>query len=118
MKLLFDFLGPAGVWGLAAAIPAVGAEWIYRKWPSEWPWWYGLPLWIPMQLAIGYCIYRLVSDQHTASLLDAFVFWAFSTTFIRVILSVVILHEPIKGGTWFALGMLVMARVAQVFWGR
>jgi hypothetical protein len=26
--------------------------------------------------------------------------------------------ETIKGGTWFALGLLTMARVAQTFWGR
>jgi hypothetical protein len=112
-----SLLSPATVWGLAAAFPAVLAELCYRKWPVEWPWWYGLPAWIPMQLAIGYCIFRLVSVPST-TLLDAFVVWAFSTTAMRVAVSTLILGETIKGGTLFALGLLIMARVAQSFWGR
>jgi hypothetical protein len=112
-----SFLSPATVWGLAAALPAVLAELCYRKWPVEWPWWYGLPAWVPMQLAIGYCIFRLVSVPST-TLLDAFVVWAFSTTAMRVAVSTLILGETIKGGTLFALGLLIMARVAQSFWGR
>lgn len=108
---------PAALWGLLAAVPAVGAEWIYRKMPADMPWWHLLPLWIPIQLAIGYCIYRLVTIPNT-TLLDAFVIWAFSTTFMRVFVSVVMLGDSIKGGTWFALGLLFMARVAQTFWGR
>jgi hypothetical protein len=112
-----SFLSPATVWGLAAAFPAVLAELCYRKWPVEWPWWYGLPAWIPMQLAIGYCIFRLVSVPST-TLLDAFVVWAFSTTAMRVAVSTLILGETIKGGTLFALGLLIMARIAQSFWGR
>jgi hypothetical protein len=110
-------LSPATFWGLAAAFPAVLAELCYRKWPVEWPWWYGLPAWVPMQLAIGYCIFRLVSVPST-TLLDAFVVWAFSTTAMRVAVSTLILGETIKGGTLFALGLLVMARIAQSFWGR
>jgi hypothetical protein len=110
-------LSPATFWGLAAAFPAVLAELCYRKWPVEWPWWYGLPAWVPMQLAIGYCIFRLVSVPST-TLLDAFVVWAFSTTAMRVAVSTLILGETIKGGTLFALGLLIMARVAQSFWGR
>jgi hypothetical protein len=110
-------LSPATLWGLAAAFPAVLAELCYRKWPVEWPWWYGLPAWVPMQLAIGYCIFRLVSVPST-TLLDAFVVWAFSTTAMRVAVSTLILGETIKGGTLFALGLLIMARVAQSFWGR
>jgi hypothetical protein len=112
-----SFLSPATVWGLAAAFPAVLAELCYRKWPVEWPWWYGLPAWIPMQLAIGYCIFRLVSVPST-TLLDAFVVWAFSTTAMRVAVSTLILGETIKGGTLFALGLLIMARISQSFWGR
>jgi hypothetical protein len=40
--------------------------------------------------------------------------WAFSTTAMRVVVSVLVLSE----GTWFALGLLTMARIAQSFWGR
>lgn len=27
-------------------------------------------------------------------------------------------HDYVKGGTWFALGLLIMAWIAQSFWGR
>lgn len=106
---------PAVWWGLAAALPAVLAEYLYRTLPP--PWWHWIWLWMPLQLSIGYCIYRLVSIPNTA-LLDAFVVWAFSTTMMRVVVSVIFLHDDIKGGTWFALALLVMARVAQTYWGR
>ena len=109
---------PAMFWGLCAAAPAVLAEYLYRTWPIDRPWWHGLPMWIPIQLAIGYCIYRLVTDSSTNTLLDAFVVWAFATTAMRVCVSVLVLGETVKGGTWFALGLLVMAKIAQAFWGR
>lgn len=112
------WLNPASFWGLAAAIPAVVAELIYKKWPADWAWWYGLPLWVPLQLSIGYCIYRLVTIPNNGSLLDAFIFWAFSTTFLRVAVTTLVLGQTVAGGTWFALGLIVMARVAQTFWGR
>jgi hypothetical protein len=108
-------LSAATLWGLAAAVPAVLAEYLYRTLPG--PWWTYLYLWVPIQLTIGYCIYRLVSIPNTA-LMDAFVVWAFSTTLMRVFISLLILRDNVKGGTWFALGLLVMARVAQSFWGR
>lgn len=111
------FLQPQILWGIGAAIPAVLAEYLYKTWPSEWPWWYGLPVWIPIQLGIGYCIYRLVSIPNT-TLLSAFVAWAFCTTFMRVLVSVGILGENVGKGTWIALGLVVMAQVAKSFLGR
>lgn len=113
-----SFFSPAMIWGLGAAFPAVLAEFLYRRWPNDWPWWYGLPVWLVLQLSIGYCIFRLVRDASAGTLLDAFVVWAFATTSMRVFVSVVLLGETVKGGTWFALGLLVMAKIAQTFWGR
>jgi hypothetical protein len=118
MQAIISLLSPQAWWGLAAAIPAVLAELAYKKWPTEWPWWWGLPLWLPMQLAIGYCIFRLVTVPNSGSLLDAFIFWAFSTTFLRVIVTTLVLQQTVQGGTWFALALLCMARVSQTFWGR
>ena len=115
MSWLAQLITPAALWGVAAAIPAVYAEYLYRT--IKEPWWHYLWAWVPIQLAIGYSIYRLVSIPNT-TLLDAFVVWAFSTTFMRVVISVFVLGESVKGGTWFALGLLVMARIAQTFWGR
>lgn len=106
---------PAVMWGLLAAFPAVLAEYLYRIIDDSW--WKYLWAWVPIQLAIGYCIYRLVNVPNS-SLLDAFVVWAFSTTAMRVVVSTVFLGDTVKGGTWFALGLLVMARIAQSFWGR
>jgi hypothetical protein len=108
-------LSTATLWGLAAAVPAVLAEYLYRTLPGSWL--SHLYLWVPIQLTIGYCIFRLVTVPNTP-LMDAFVVWAFSTTFMRVAISILILRDQVKGGTWFALGLLVMARIAQSFWGR
>ena len=108
-------MNPAILWGLVAAVPAVLAEYLYRVLPG--PWHHYLYLWVPIQLAIGYSIFNLVRIPNQ-SLLDSFVIWAFSTTAMRVLISVIFLGETIKGGTWFALGLLIMARVAQSFWGR
>lgn len=115
MTVFLQWVGPATLWGLAAAVPAVTAEYLYRT--VQGPWWHYLWLWTPMQLAIGYSVYRLVSVPQT-SLLDAFVVFAFSTTALRVFVTVAVLGDPVKGGTWFALGLLIMARIAQSFWGR
>jgi hypothetical protein len=111
-------LSQATLWGLAAAVPAVLAEYLYRTLPGlPGTWHHYLYLWVPLQMAIGYSICRLVSIPNTL-LMDAFIVWAFSTTFMRVAISVLVLRDQVKGGTWFALGLLLMARVAQNFWGR
>jgi len=100
-------------WGLIAAVPAVGAEYLYRTLPG--PWHVNLHIWIPIQLSIGYCIYRIVTVPHT-TLLDAFVIWMFSTTVLRIFVSVVVLDETIRAGTWAALVLIVLARAIQTFW--
>jgi len=110
-------LSPSVFWGLFAAVPAVAAEFAYKKWPVDWPWWYGLPLWVPLQLSIGYGIFRLVQVPNT-TLLEQFTVWAFATISMRVVVSVVILGENVQGGTWAALGLITFARVIQAFWGR
>jgi hypothetical protein len=115
MQLLFNWISPAAIWGLAAAVPAVWLEYMYRQRPDSWI--DNLWLYIPAQLAISFCIYKLVTQPST-TLMDAFVIWALSTTAFRVFVSVVLLHDTVKGGTWFALGLLTMARIAQTFWGR
>lgn len=112
---MFNWISEAALWGLAAALPAVLAEYLYRT--LHGPWYMHLYLWIPLQMSIGYCIYRLVTIPNTA-LMDSFAIWAFSTIFMRVLVSVFFLHDKVKGGTWFALGLIIMARVAQAFWGR
>lgn len=115
LTAFLQWVGPATLWGLAAAVPAVTAEYLYRT--VQGPWWHHLWLWTPMQLAIGYSVYRLVTIPQT-SLLDAFVVFAFSTTALRVFVTVVVLGDPVKGGTWFALALLILARIAQTWWGR
>jgi hypothetical protein len=115
MSHLMTFISPATVWGLGAALPAVLAEYLYRT--VQGPWSSHLYLWVPLQMAIGYCVFRLVTIPHT-SLLDAFIVFAFSTTALRVFLTVAVLGDPVKGGTWFALALVIMARIAQTTWGR
>ena len=74
-------------------------------------------MWVPIQMAIGYAVYRLVTIPQT-SLLDAFVVFAFSTTTMRVFVTVVLLHDTVRTGTWLALGLVILARIVQSVWGR
>lgn len=117
----FAGVSPATWYGLAAAVPAVLAEYLYRALPgtdgSFMGWLRYAYLWVPLQLSIGFFIYKLVSVPQQ-SLLDVFVVWAFSTTAMRVFITVAVLGDTVKGGTWFALGLITMAKVAQTFWGR
>lgn len=113
MTAIIQFIGPATFWGLCAALPAVTAEYLYRT--IQGPWWHHLWLWVPMQLGIGYAVYRLVSMPNTA-LLDAFIVFAFSTAALRVFVTIVLLGDPVKGGTWIAFCLLILARVAQTWW--
>lgn len=113
-----QLLSAATMWSIGAAVPAVVAEALYRMWDTSRPWWHGLWMWIPLQLAIGYCIFKLVTAPSSGSLLDAFVVWAFATTLLRVVVTLLVLGETVKGGTWIALGLLTLARVVQTFWGR
>lgn len=106
---------PATLWGLSAAIPAVLAEYLYRTLPG--PWWTYLYLWVPLQMSIGYSVYRLVTIPHT-SLIDAFVVFAFSTTVMRVFATVVLLHDTVRMGSWLAFGLVILARITQAAWGR
>lgn len=106
-------MSPAILWGLGAGAPAVLAEYLYRTLPG--PWHHYLWIWVPLQMAIGYCIYRLVT-MPGSSLLDAFVVWALCTTALRVAVSQFALNEPIKTGTWVALVLVLLANVAKTFW--
>ena len=118
MNFLSTLAQPAVYWGLIAAVPAVCNEYLYRRLAEQgghfFDWWY---IFVPSQLFIGYSVWRLVTAPGM-TLMDAFVVWAFSTTALRVFASVVMLGEPVRGGTWFALALLAMARVAQTYWGR
>lgn len=103
------------LWGLAAAVPAVACEYLFRR--LEGPWhehWY---IFVPIAICINYAVCQLVRQPGT-TLLDAFIVFALATTATRVLVSVVVLGDPVKGGTWFALALLLMARVAQTMWGR
>lgn len=100
-------------WALTGASFAVICEYLYRVLPN--PWWHYLWLWIPLQTFIGYTVYRLVTLPNV-SLIDAFIFWTFGTIAMRVFVSLVLLDDVVKPGTWVALGLVIAARVAQHFW--
>lgn len=107
-------MSPA-MWGVAAAVPAVVLEYLYRVLPGSW--FHYMWAFAPLQLFLSYCICQLVRAPG-ATLLDAFIVWALCTTGMRVAISVLMLGESIKGGTWFALALIILARVAQTTWGR
>lgn len=103
------------LWGFVAGLSAVLQEYGYKTLDKSWL--EQLPIIFPVQLLISYAIYRLVTMPNT-SLLDAFIVFAFFTTSLRVATSAFILGETIRTGTWVALGLVVLAKVAQGLWGR
>lgn len=103
----------ATIWGLIAGLTAVTAEYLYRTLPG--PWLSYLWIWMPVQLVIGYAVYKLVTTPNT-TLIGAFVVFAFSTALARLCVSLFLLHEQIPAGTWAAFCLLITARIVQVAW--
>lgn len=106
-------MSAASWWAFGGASIAILCEYLYRVLPGSW--WDYVWAWVPLQCAIGYCVYRLVTTPGT-SLVDAFVVWTFSTIVLRVIVTIGLLGDPVKPGTWAALGLVFLARIAQVTW--
>lgn len=103
------------LFGFSAAAIAVAAETLYRSITA--PWHHYLWLWVPLQTAMSYCIYRLVTYPNT-SLLAAFVTFSFCMITLRVVVSQFFLHEDIRLGTWLALALIVTAKLVQATLGR
>ena len=99
-------------WGLFAAVPAVTAEYLYKT--VQGPWHHHLYMWIPLQLAVGFGIYRMVNVPST-NLLEAFVVWSFCVLAMRVGVSQFLLEETVRTGTWVALGLMVVAKLVNVY---
>lgn len=113
MSALGWLMAPATVWGLAAAVPAVILEYLFRRLEGPWhSYWY---IFIPAACFINYAVCQLVR-QPGLNLIDAFIVFAFSTMLSRALLSVFVLGDHVGPGTWFALALLLMARIAQVGW--
>jgi hypothetical protein len=91
--MLATLLAPATLWGLAAAVPAVALEYLFRRLDGPWhSYWY---IFIPAACFINY---------------------AFSTTISRICLSAFVLGDQVGPGSWFAVALLLMARIVQVGW--
>lgn len=103
----------AYIWGLGAGLPAVVAEYLYRTLPGSW--FSHLYIWLPIQLLIGYSIYRLVNSPGV-TLLDSLVVFAFCTASFRLFTSIVLLDDTIRTGTWIAFGLVMLANLVKVYW--
>jgi multidrug transporter EmrE-like cation transporter len=100
---------------MGAAALAVGLEYCYRTLPVPWSNAWYFTFFLIAQCAIGISIYKLVNTPGVP-LIGAFVIWSFSTIIMRTIVSVVFLGDKISPGTWCAVALLLLARVAQSFW--
>jgi len=113
--MLAFLTSPVTGWGMAAAIIAVTNEYLYRKYTGGW--FQMAHVYVPAQLMISYTLYRLITIPGV-SLIDAFIVFSFSTVAFRVFVSIVLLHDNIGTGSWVALGLLFLARVAQLTLGK
>lgn len=106
----------AFAFGAVAGVAAVVAEWAYKQeWATSVPWWHHLHLWLPLQLVIGYCIYRLV-NLPGVNLLDAFVVFAFCTALLRIVTAIFLLHQHIPIQSWVAFALVLSAPLVKTFW--
>ncbi len=105
-------MNPALLWGLGAGVPAVVLEYLYRTLPG--PWVAYLWLYAPIQLLIGYSIYRLVTAPGV-SLLDALVVFAGATAGLRIV-ATYMLGDQIKASTWAAFGLVMLANIVRTYW--
>lgn len=103
------------LWSLVAAVVAVGLEYTYRTMPAPWTNAWHLLVFALAQIFIGVSIYKIVTTPGT-TLIGAFIVWSFATVLTRTLVSVFVLDERVPPGTWIAVGLLLMARVAQQVW--
>lgn len=109
---MINFWSINSMWALAGAGAAVLLEYLYRTMPgSFWSFWWVI---VPVNVLISYSVYRLVTTPG-ASLVDAFIVWSFSTVTLRVVITIFLLDDVVRPGTWVALGLLICARCAQSF---
>jgi hypothetical protein len=97
-------------------MPAVLLEYLYRISDKDSTYFEKIWLYAPIQLLLSYCLFEMIRQPNT-SLVDAFIVWSMCTIGLRTVVSVFVLHDVIGNGTWFALVLLVMARVSQTMWG-
>ncbi len=107
---------PATLYGLMAGSAAVFAEYLYRQLDGTTGAWVDtLPMWILLQLTISYGIYKLVNIPGL-TLIDSLIVFSSSTILLRVLLTLFVLGDTVRVGTWIALGLLLLARVVQSLW--
>lgn len=111
---MLAFWHMSSLWAFAGAAAAVLLEYLYRSMPASsfWNLWWAV---IPANILISYTVYRLVTTPG-ATLIDAFIVWSFSTIALRVVVTIFLLDDIVRPGTWVALGLLLVARCAQTFW--
>ena len=103
----------ASLWATAAAVVAVYLESIYKTMSGTFLqnlWYIG-----PLQLLVSYCLYRVIVTPNL-TLIDAFVIWGMMTMALRTAVTVAVLHETVQAGTWFALALMILARISQSYW--
>lgn len=103
----------ATLWSIIAGIVAIACEYGYRKLGGSY--WAHIYLWIPAGMVVGYGVHALVSVPRT-SLLAAFVTWTLTTMVCRVIVCALILRDPVTRGTWLAVALMILAKLAQQVW--
>ena len=94
-------------WGVIGGIIAVSIEALFTL---RLPYVKLLPFVIPAAVAINYTVYRIILAS--PSLVSAFIVFGFTTATLRVIASLA-MSQKIGIGTWFGLGLMLMANVTR-----
>ncbi len=111
-RTVISFWSMPSIYAFTGAGVAVLLEYLYRTTTSFWSLWWVV---VPANVVISFVVYRLVTTPG-ATLIDAFVVWSFSTVALRVVVTIFLLDDVVRPGTWAALVLLLAARCAQQFW--
>lgn len=103
------------LFALIGGSAAVAAEWLYKQpFVIDGPWKYAF-LWMPLQAVIGYCVFRMV-NMPGATLIDAFIVFAFCTALLRILVVIFVLNQTITIQAWIAFGLVLAATCVKAFW--
>lgn len=101
-------------WALTGGTTAVAIEAYFRA-HAHLSYWQVWQVGIPGAVLVNYAIWRLMTVE---TLIGAVVLFTASTAVLRVLVTLLVLREPVGDGNWAAFGLVLLAVAVKLTWGR
>lgn len=100
------------LWAFLGSVLILGGETAFRRGSLTWEggWW----LVIPLALAVNYTVYKTITTGYTY--LGAVIFFSLFNAMGRVLISPLVLHEPLKEGNLVAAMALLIGATVSSIW--